>query len=172
LLFEAEMMLHAAMIASVALVGCATPSALGEASLGPVHPLGDALASDGIQLRLAAGIEGGAKNRGKGMHLTYRSAGITSELALGLHAYALGSITKHTAMFVRVGVNLIEWDRVGTDDGAGLAGPSFEVGIGSNRSGSVCVVASAARDLRFDDRDDTFLGVSLGMCAIIPSGRL
>ena len=173
---------HAMIFGWFAFAGCVTPSALGEISLGPVHPVGDALASDGMELRLAAGIGDPGRdtgsgvhlepNGGRGVHLTYRSAGITQELALGLHLYGVQALGKHAAMFVRLGANLLEWDRVGTDDGAGLAGPSFELGFGSNMIPNLCVVASAARDLRFNDRDDTFVGVSLGLCAIVPSRRL
>lgn len=163
---------HAMIFGWFAFAGCVTPSALGEISLGPVHPVGDALASDGMELRLAAGIGEPGLDTGSGVHLTYRSAGITSELALGLHLYGVQALGKHAAMFVRLGANLLEWDRVGTDDGAGLAGPSFELGFGSNMLPNLCVVASAARDLRFNDRDDTFVGVSLGLCAIVPSRRL
>lgn len=160
--------------AAVAASGCTTyrtPSALAQATVGWAHPWTQRTASDGTSLDVAVGFGDPGHNGGAGAGISFRRAGETQELALSLHRYDLFPIGKRFAMFDRISVNLIEWDRVGTDDGGGIGGPSFELGFGST-TGGPCLVASARRDFRFNDRDDTFLGLSVGLCAIVPTATV
>ncbi len=159
-------------IATLAAGGCVsyrTPSMFAQATAGWAHPWTKHTSSDGMSLDLAVGVGEPGHNSGGGGGFSFRSTGDTQEVALSLHHYEIIPLGKRFAMFGRVSVNLIEWDRVGSDDGGGIGGPSFELGFGANGTGSPCIVASARRDFRFGDRDDTFLGISVGLCALIPA---
>ncbi|MDX2093785.1 MAG: hypothetical protein SFX73_38465 [Kofleriaceae bacterium] len=139
--------------------GCHTPSAMASVGFGPTLPVGDSLAHDvGISMHAVAGIDDG------GMHATYRRVGDTQELALGFSAFSVKGVSKDLAAFMRIGINIIEWDRVGNDDGAGVLGPSLELGIG--QGAGMCFSVTASRDLRFNDRDDTFVGMNASFCAL------
>ncbi len=157
-------------------VGCTLPtmtrSELFELSAGVVHPVTDDGAdADGVALRVVAGTGARGEDHGVEVHLGLRSAGDTMELGYGLGRYAVGELGPLGA-FLYLGVNLLEWDRVGTDDGAGLGGTTFAVGVGPSRGNGPCLVASTSYDLRFNDPDDLFVGASLGWCVIERSRRI
>lgn len=150
---------------AVLLGACTTPSLVGMVGGGPTVPVGDGLATEpGIELHAVEGVGD------IGVHISYRRAAPTQELAAGLSWFHVGALTRRYVgpkAFVRLGVNLLEWDRVGMDDGAGIGGPSFEIGVGQ----LLCVSAMASRDFRFNDRDDTFLGVNLSLCGLAENKR-
>lgn len=155
-------------VLGLAATGCSfhTPSVVGQATVGWAHPWTQRTSSDGTSVEVALGAGDPGRNTGIGGGFSFRRTGETQELAISLHHFVLVPIGKQAAMFGRLSVNLLEWDRVGTDDGAGIGGPSFEIGIGTN---GPCLVASARRDFRWNDRDDTFVGLSVGFCALIPA---
>jgi len=145
--------------------GCHFPSILALAGSGPTMPVGDALAQDsGFAVQTVLGVDNVA------VHTHFRRAGETQELALGLGGFHVGAVGKNLVGYTRFAVNLIEWDRVGMDDGAGILGPTLEAGIGTPVG--LCVSVAAARDLRFNDPDDTFVGVTVNLCTAIPGFRI
>lgn len=153
-------MLRFAPLALV-LGACTTPSLLGLFGGGPAFPVGSSLAEDvGLELKAVAGIAD------RGGHVTFRRAGETQELAIGVSSYHVESLGKDLAAFFRIGVNMLEWDRVGTDDGAGIGGTTLEIGIG--QGAGMCFSVQAQRDFRFNDRDDTFIGVNASVCGLAP----
>jgi hypothetical protein len=118
---------------------------------------------DGFQVRLAGGV-GEGSDGGGGVQLAARTGDTSSEVAIGMHAYGAGA-TGPLAMFGRLTVNLLEWDRIGTDDNIGLFGPAVQYGI-TGRNGGPCLVVSASRDVRINYDDETYVGVSIGACAV------
>lgn len=153
-------------LALASLLGaCTTPSFAGLVGGGPTVAVGDGLATEsGVELHAVEGVGD------VGVHLSYRRAAPTQELAAGLSWFQVGALTRKLIgpkAFVRLGINLLEWDRVGMDDGAGFGGPSIEIGVGQ----LVCVSALASRDLRFNDRDDTFVGVNVSVCGLAEKKR-
>lgn len=167
--------LGALAAAALASSGCATyrtPSMFAQATAGWAHPWATHTSSDGASVDIALGAGDPGNNGGVGGGFSFRRTGDTQELAISLHHYEIIPLGKTFAMFGRLSVNILEWDRVGTDDGGGIGGPSFALGIGANGTGSPCLVASASRDFRFNDRDDTFLGISVGLCALIPTSTV
>lgn len=144
-------------------LGCRVPSVMVAQTVGPVMPVDDGAASGpGFAVQTVAGVDDG------GAHVHFHRAGGTQELAFGLDVFHVASLGTQGAAYVRLGVNLIEWDRVDTDDGAGVLGPTFEIGVSR---APVCVSLSASRDFRFNDPDDTFLGVNVGMCNVAPAHK-
>ena len=156
-------------LALLAVTGCTTPEMLAFASAGPAKPLGASLADEtGVAGQLVFGADGA------GTHLSYRHAGDTQEVALGFDVTHVEDVSRTLTVYVRAALNLIEWDRVGTDDGAGTLGPTFEVGLCTRTDGflgragpGLTLSLSAARDVRFNDRDDNFVSVQIGFGAIV-----
>lgn len=147
-----------------------TPSVLAEATVGVAQPIAEEPSSTGGEIRLAGARGSPGQNQGTGVHVTFRRAGTTQELAFGLHRYQLwGDDGWPAAVFVRGGINLLEWDRVGGDDGLGLAGLSLQAGIGRNGKAGPCAVVTINRDFRWNDPDDTFVGVAIGLCRLAPT---
>lgn len=150
-------------IAALGLVlgACTTPSVMGMFGGGPVFPVGDSLAEDvGVEMKAMVGVDDG------GGHLSLRRAGDTQEVAIGTSGFHIAPLTKNLLWFFRLGVNFLEWDRVGTDDGAGIGGTTIELGIG--QGAGMCASLTATRDFRFNDRDDTFFGVNASLCGLHP----
>ncbi len=144
-----------------------TPSLLGEATIGVAHPWSNKRSTDGVQFDVAFGGGEPGSNTGAGPAFSYRRAGDTQEVALAIHTYGIVPLPGNLAAFGRISLNVLEWDRVGTKDRAGIGSPAFEVGVGLRDDIGPCLTVSARRDLRFGEDDDTFLGVSLGFCALI-----
>jgi hypothetical protein len=111
-------------------------------------------------MAIGAGTDGPA---GSGLQLTTRAGEDSSEVAMGFHVYAVAKSDNGIGAFGRINLNLLEWDRVGTDDNIGSLGPAFQLGVGF---GVFCIVATASRDVRLFHPDDTFVGVSFGLCGI------
>jgi hypothetical protein len=147
------------MLALVLVCGCR--SALGEASAGYARSWSDD--DNGFQARLALGVGDGAGGGG-GMQLAVRTGDESSEVAVGLHLYGLGQ-QGPLAMFGRLTLNALEWDRVGTDDNIGAFSPAVQLGL-APRKGGPCLVLSASRDLRLFHDDATYVGVSVGACVV------
>lgn len=158
------------LFAALAMLGgCTIPSVLVGATGGPAIPVGDSLAREvGGGAQYVAGVAGVAT------HVTYRRADETQQVSLGTGWFGVQQLSRTVALYQRLAFNLIEWDRVGDDDGAGIGGTTFELGIaaqGRARIGT-CLSVSAERDFRFNDPDDTFIGINVGVCAAAPERRI
>ena len=146
------------MCATLLLAGCFR-SSLGEVSAGYARAWSGE--DDSFAARVAVGA--GDYDGGSGLQVAVRTGEDSAELALGLHFYRILFDENHVGIFLRGGFDLIEWDRVGSDDSIGGLGPSLHAGV---IVAGACVVASVSRDLRLSHADDTFVGISVGRCKI------
>jgi hypothetical protein len=150
---------------ALVLCGCATranPVEFTQLTAQLAHPVGDTT-SDGVAIHAVSGSEA------KAFDLGVRRTSDTMEVALGLTLYVESEVLwDRGRVFLRVGVNLLEWDRTNTDDRFGALGPLAEIGLGLKHGYGPCVVASASRDVRFGYRDETFLGLGVGWCSLDP----
>ena len=136
-------------------------------SAGLSYPVSSELSSGGGSVRLAgASATSQTKQQGSGMHIAFRKTGPSQELAVGIDSYQVWDLGL-VAFFGRAGINVLEWDRVGADDGVGTGGLSLEIGVGLSTRPGPCLTIVGERDFRFGHRDDTFIGVALGACSAV-----